>query len=203
MQQLIAYVPPEYEVVLEFSEPNDMIRSVVRGDYDYDGFVNGADHDAFEDAYSGPLPKSGFVPPTSYRLSAFDFDGDADVDCADFNEFSLNWSFGPPPVPISPCAFDADNDGIPDGDDECAMTTTGTLVDDRGCPRGDFTADGDVDLSDWGWLVQCMPSEVSFPLPPSPYLLGHCWNSFDTDGDHQVRIPDMAEFQNSFTGPMP
>ncbi|MCB9866630.1 MAG: hypothetical protein H6816_08365 [Phycisphaerales bacterium] len=67
-----------------------------QGDADCDGEVDLADHAAWHDCFAGP----GATPdPTAPRtvqdcLDAFDFDGDTDVDLADFGDFAATYDGG-------------------------------------------------------------------------------------------------------------
>lgn len=202
LEQIVLFAPIGYEVEIVHGEPADLIRTAIRGDYDLDGVVSHMDIDGFEDAYSHPLVGHQFAEPGMHELVWFDFDGDADVDCVDWVQFVANWS-GDPPAPFPGCGNDSDGDGVADGDDDCPATPIGMIVDDRGCPRGDIDGDGDVDLSDWSYFVVCQPTTTSFPLPPAPYLLEHCWNAFDRSGDRQVGLVDAAVLMNEFTGSGP
>lgn len=205
LDRLIVYGPPGLNMVLTSSSgPADLIQIVGRGDADYDGDVDVADRSAFQLAYSHPLVSIAHVEPAFESLHPFDFDGDADVDCADWQRFTEVWTGGGEPAVIAACAMDGDADGIPDGDDDCPGSLPGSSADERGCPMGDVDADADVDLDDWSLLVQCIPSAaLPFPLPPAGYLTAHCYNSLDDDGDHTFELADFAAFFNRFTGSTP
>jgi len=58
----------------------------------------------------------------------------------------------------------------------------------------DFDFDGDVDLSDFGYLQSC------FNGPNRPPTMSGCWDA-DFDGDADVDLTDFAYFQSCFNGP--
>lgn len=205
LDRLIVYGPPGLNMILTGSSgPADLVQIVGRGDADYDGDVDFADRSAFLLAYSHPLVSVAYVEPAFESLHPFDFDGDADVDCADWQAFAAAWTGGGEPAVIAACASDDDADGIFGGDDDCPGSSLGGAVDARGCPMGDIDADADVDLVDWSRLAYCIPSaERPAPLPPAGYLTAHCLNSLDDDRDGAFELSDFAAFLNRFTGSMP
>ena len=61
-----------------------------------------------------------------------------------------------------------------------------------GCIVGDFDRDGDVDLADYLWILQCLTG-------PGRPIEGCQGADFDSDGD--VDLADLLTFQGAFTGP--
>ena len=59
--------------------------------------------------------------------------------------------------------------------------------------RGDFDADGDVDVADFAVLQSCIPTPPERAFP--------CMVIFDYDGDQAVGLNDFVEFTTAFTGP--
>jgi hypothetical protein len=63
--------------------------------------------------------------------------------------------------------------------------------------RADFDADGDVDLLDFMHLPVC----VTGPTPPSGSAIapGECLCTFNSEGDGDIDLADVAAVQNAFT----
>ncbi len=62
----------------------------LRGDYDGDGIVGPSDYSVLADCIAHPAP----------GCEVFDFDGDGDVDCADWSDFRAEWNDpSTPPIP--------------------------------------------------------------------------------------------------------
>jgi OOP family OmpA-OmpF porin len=67
------------------------------------------------------------------------------------------------------CPKDSDNDGVPDGIDQCADTPSGTVVDERGCPKiTDADNDGVPDDKD---LCPFTPVNVRVDKDGCPIVL--------------------------------
>ena len=66
------------------------------GDFDEDGMVTMGDYLSFFDCLEGPipLPRAGHPRTSEQCVWAFDFEGDRDVDLADFAEFSTRFGTG-------------------------------------------------------------------------------------------------------------
>jgi hypothetical protein len=58
---------------------------------------------------------------------------------------------------------------------------------------GDANEDGGVDLFDYRELERCASGPESTPIPPA------C-APFDVDGDHDIDLKDISEFQRTFRG---
>lgn len=65
---------------------------------------------------------------------------------------------------------------------------------------GDFDADGDVDLTDLEYLLECLTGPGGSPAPPPPLCASACLDAFDSDADTDVDLWDVAGFQTVFTG---
>ncbi|MBN1511773.1 MAG: hypothetical protein JXB13_07145 [Phycisphaerae bacterium] len=183
--------------------PADLFVPVLKGDHDADGDVDDVDRTAFITTYTGPLVSSDYSPPSNEFYRDFDFDGDGDVDCADETAFRAAWTVGGTPARIPVCAADSDADGIPNGDDDCSGTPAGTLVDERGCPVGDYDADGTLTQSDFESLLECLTGP-GIPEPQLGLVLNHvlpaCENAFDRDHDHDVDLLDVAKWDADRAG---
>ncbi len=98
------------------------------------------------------------------------------------------YEFDPPP--------DADNDGVPDGPDQCPGTVPGATVDANGCPEvipGDFNRDGDVDADDLDQLEVCASG-------PGMSQTGEACAKAKLDGDEDVDQTDFGLFQRCMSG---
>ena len=196
IDQVRIYAPAGYTLEVPYTYgPGDVVLTCLRGDRDLDGDVDAADRVAFETAYTGPLAGVGHTPGDFDDLATFDFDGDADIDCADYPSFIAAWTAAGSPAFYAACESDADADGIFNGDDDCPATPPATLVDDRGCPQGDFNADGTVDIADWPTFVECMAGPMLIPMPSLPATTPQCLNTYDSDGDKDIDLHDAAAFQ--------
>ncbi len=71
-----------------------------RGDADRDGEVDVADRGAFETCFTGP--NAGPVAAGCERL---DMDGDGDIACDDWTQFTQVWTDGTPPEELAACAL--------------------------------------------------------------------------------------------------
>ncbi len=199
--QIRLFAPRGFEVhVVPTHGSDDLLLAVERGDVNLDNEIDGVDHDAFADAYSGPVPSVNYNEPTLAALQTFDFDGDGDLDCADRAVHVSAWT-GDGAIPVlAACASDDDADGVPVGDDDCPGTIVGTVVDQRGCPNGDFNADGDVDLDDWSAFVGCRRGTLLQVFPEPPFTIPQCLNAFDRNADGAVDLVDFGPFQAVFGG---
>jgi hypothetical protein len=127
-----------------------------------------------------------------------DFDGDDDLDAADFAIFltAFGRSLGDPGYLA---AADLDGDGVVTiVDFQMWLLLYRDFVGDPQAAipmgdAGDFDADGDFDLRDFAWLQQC--------LPASPDFVFACRLTFDFDGDRAVNLIDYAEFERVLDGP--
>ena len=194
--QVKLYVPAGYSLSMnDPNGPNDLILAAIKGDVDLDNIIGSADQNALIAAYTGPLGGSGYSTASPGDLATFDFDGDGDIDCADYQELVAGWSAGGSPSAFPGCDDDSDSDGVADADDGCPNTLPGTMVSAIGCPRGDFDEDGIVAGSDAAGLADCMEGVFLFPNPTSPNMFAECLNTFDFDGDYDVDLADYAEVQ--------
>jgi len=198
VDQVKLYVPAGYDLsVPDHNGPGDVVLACLAGDHDLDGQVDAGDRTAFESAYTRPLVSANHVPGTFEELQTFDFDGEADIDCTDYDSFVAAWTAGGAPAFFAACQVDADSDGVPDGDDDCSATPGGVIVDQRGCPKGDFDADGAVELDDWASLAHCLAGPFRRPAPTPPTSVPQCFNAFDNNGDNDVDLEDFAFFQRA------
>lgn len=62
--------------------------------------------------------------------------------------------------------------------------------------RGDFAGDGHVDLSDFGQLPDCLSGPAGLYDPAA--TSSECLCSFNSDGDADVDLLDLAVLQNAF-----
>ncbi len=86
----------------------------------------------------------------------------------------------------------ADNDCNENGIlDEC----------DDGVGGGDYDADGDRDRDDYHVLMECFGGPGMKTRPHSSSCEALCVEAFDFDGDHDVDLLDLSEFQLVFTKP--
>ena len=130
------------------------------GDVDSDGQVGATDQRGFEACFFGPdmlpAPPSPMTPADC--LDAFDFDGDDDVDCEDWDAFVEIWT-GPPATPesLTACALigDLNCDGVVNyGDiDPFVLALTGQAAYEAWYPNcrwlnADCNNDGTVDYAD-------------------------------------------------------
>ncbi len=201
VDQLKFYAPVGYVLsVPDHLGPGDLALLVLRGDHNLDSQVDNSDRIDLIAARTGPLVGLSYVPGTFEELQTFDFDGDADIDCADYAALLSAWTGGGEPDPYPPCTLDADGDGVPTADDDCPGTPSGVAIDQRGCQMGDMDASGTIDLDDWSSLVDCMAGPYTRPAPTQPVTVPHCLNSFDYSADGDVDLQDIPSFLSSFTG---
>ncbi len=66
---------------------------------------------------------------------------------------------------------------------------------------GDFDCDGDVDLTDFVGLADCMAGPGVPPTPAAPECVGACLDGFDFDADGDVDMDDFILFQDGFASP--
>lgn len=116
-----------------------------------------------------------------------DFDGDGLIDYED-------------PCPAGEVALgdDADADGVSDQCDACLNTIPGLKVDLRGCPPwfpGDSDRDGDIDLSDFANVAQCLNHSGPF-YPP---FYSSC-STPGADPDNDMDLKDVSAIQRCFSG---
>jgi hypothetical protein len=201
VDQVKLYLPSGYNLfVPDWNGPGDIVVSVLRGDVDLDGAVGPDDRVIFGAAYTRPRVSTRFEEGSFAVLQVFDFDGDADIDCRDYAAFGEAWTAGGTPAYFADCEVDSDTDGTPDGDDDCPGTLLGVQVDQRGCPQGDYNADGQVNLVDYTFFEACMAGPVWPASPDEPVNAAACRNAFDRDDDWDVDLKDFIEFQSN-TGP--
>jgi hypothetical protein len=66
--------------------------------------------------------------------------------------------------------------------------------------NGDYDGDGDVDLVDAEYLVDCLGGVATIPAPSTGSTCsGICLSVFDFDSDLDVDLADYAEFQKAFS----
>jgi len=93
---------------------------------------------------------------------------------------------------IDACDPDIDNDGVPNGADQCDFSPAGLPLGSDGDVRGNRNLDCSLDLEDFGALVACM--EESFgPLFQASRT---CRNDYDYNDDYFVDLHDTAIFIN-------
>ena len=85
-------------------------------------------------------------------------------------------------------------------DDACAELAAG-LCDPPVTCFGDADGDGHADLADWSLAAVCLtgPDLAPDPAAPPPSLT-QCLAAFDSDGDNDVDLVDIARFAAYFTG---
>ncbi|MCK4660380.1 MAG: hypothetical protein KAV82_12730 [Phycisphaerae bacterium] len=83
---------------------------------------------------------------------------------------------------------------IPDCNDNSVFDECDVVV------GGDFDADGDIALPDYQGLVDCISGPGCSPGPAVPECAGMCLGAFDFDGDADIDLADLANFQRAFTG---
>jgi hypothetical protein len=127
-----------------------------------------------------------------------DLTGEGQVDDADFATFLAAYGRSQGEPQYNP-ACDLDGDGTVTIVDyqmwlQCYRDFVG---DSSAAPpagaRGDFDADGDIDLADFAWFQGCLPT------PPERSFA--CAVKFDFNEDGQVDILDWEGFQAAVTGP--
>lgn len=101
-----------------------------------------------------------------------------------------------------PCT-DSDGDGVCDAEDVCpggddALDSDGDGFPDHCDGFGDFDHDGIVDLVDYSALADCVNGPGNTPTPTPPATAGECLESFDPEGDGDVDLFDVAEFEIVF-----
>jgi glucose/arabinose dehydrogenase len=99
------------------------------------------------------------------------------------------------PVIHNPDQADSDQDGTGDACDECPGTPAGVATRSNGCPRpilGDFDGDGDVDMSDFGYLQRCYTGSGSAAVPECA--------AAQLDEDADVDQNDFGLFQACISG---
>jgi hypothetical protein len=202
VEQVRVILPPGFGLTyIPTYGPADLLRVCRPGDHDLDGDVDEPDRQQLLAAFSGPLISANYAEPSLRQLSTFDFDGDGDVDCSDYASFRTAWSAGGSPPFYSPCDRDDDGDGMANRDDDCPATSGGVVVDARGCPRGDATADGIVSAADLPTLLDCLQGPFRQPFPPPPTLPAACLASFDFDDDGDVDFADVGSWQRLIATP--
>jgi len=91
---------------------------------------------------------------------------------------------------------DIDNDGVMNLRDICDHTPLGYNVLKNGRTFGDLDESCSTDLVDYGLLQACFIEGG----PSHDGLFRYCVPNFDADGDKDVDLFDVAEFQLSYTG---
>jgi hypothetical protein len=86
----------------------------------------------------------------------------------------------------TPTVSDCNGTGVPD---VCESVT-----------GGDFNVDGAVDDSDFQALTECFDGPNMTPALPPLECLPTYLRAFDSDGDGDVDLLDVATFQRAFTG---
>lgn len=194
--QVKLYVPAGYTLLMnDPNGPNDLILPAIKGDSNLDGIIGPSDQAALIAAYTRPLGGNGYAPASLDEFATFDFEGDGDIDCADHQRLKDAWNAGGSPGAFSLCDNDADGDGIPNGDDDCANTPAGGLTGQTGCLLGDFDLDGDVNAADIVGFVDCMNGQSRLPSPASTNTIAACLNTFDFDSDYDIDLEDFAAVQ--------
>lgn len=100
------------------------------------------------------------------------------------------YEFNSPPLP------DADEDGVPDDQDQCTHTVHGAIVNSVGCPLpipGDLDVDGDVDGADLAEFMTCA-------LGPAIEQTDERCEQARMDQDDDIDSTDFAIFQRCFSG---
>ncbi len=93
---------------------------------------------------------------------------------------------------IDACDPDIDNDGVPNGIDECDFSPPGLPIDSDGDVRGNRNSTCALDLEDFAALVDCV--EQSFGPLYEAYR--HCATDYDYNDDYFVDLHDTATFIN-------
>lgn len=200
VEQVRLRVPPGVDVeYVGYALPDDLLRACRLGDWDLDDDVDGIDRTEFIIARGGPLISANYIEPSLRQLATFDSDGDGDIDCTDHAAFRDAWSGAGTAPSYPPCDQDDDADGVGNVEDECAATPPGTVVDERGCPRGDSTADGAIGADDLPALIDCLFGPARPPMPLSPLVPAACTAWFDLDEDQDVDSIDVAHWQRLAT----
>jgi hypothetical protein len=98
---------------------------------------------------------------------------------------------------------DCNENDTPDGCDVSSgvsLDCNGTDIPDE-CETlsgGDFDADGDVDLSDFAALADCLAGAGAAPDPQALECAEACLQAFDADADNDVDLEDFTQFQVAF-----
>lgn len=92
--------------------------------------------------------------PAGTRSIEYKISEEANYDIS-LDDAYLNISGEPPP--------DADNDGVPDAQDQCPDTVPNIPVDEKGCSalKGDFNCDGKVDILDAVKMVKYIVQDIA------------------------------------------
>ncbi len=64
--------------------------------------------------------------------------------------------------------------------------------------QGDFDNDGDIDLTDYAKLADCLSGPETAPTPTPPTTSQQCLTTFDIDTDQDIDLTDTAEFTRAF-----
>jgi len=96
----------------------------------------------------------------------------------------------------SPTSRPAENAAPFKGDQLRAQSSV--LVVAQGALYGDFDGDGDVDLTDFAYLVDCLDGPMTTPTPTPPTTAAECLSVFDFDVDADVDLADVGAFQPVF-----
>jgi hypothetical protein len=106
-------------------------------------------------------------------------------------------------------APDCNNTGVADADEIAAGTSLDCNCNDipdecETIPVGDFDNDGDTDLTDFQYFLDCLngPNVAAATTPAA--CVNACLAAFDADLDGNLDLDDFAEFQRRLTtGPIP
>ncbi|NLX20620.1 MAG: hypothetical protein GXY55_02970 [Phycisphaerae bacterium] len=167
---------------------------VVAGDLNQDATVDEVDCGILREGLRLGLGDPQFIPVA-------DYDADGRLTCADADAWMAAYRvYVGDPDAQDPCGLldptDSDRDGIRDLCDFCPATVLGAAVDAYGCPPrvpGDMDGDGDVDLTDFGFIQTCLTGPYVLVTEQACVLA-------DLNSDRRVDYRDLAIFRNCVSG---